>query len=85
MQMVSEKLGKGMKAGPSMAFRKGGSGAETAELKETVARYKKKVKELEDYSDNLQSEMNKAQEKLVAEIEEKNNVNFFVLLSNNRF
>jgi len=42
------------------------------EVKDTVLKFKKKIKELEDYSVNLQKDLSETQEKLMSEMEEKN-------------
>ena len=74
IQMISEKLGKGSKATTNVTIRRFESNEETAELKESVAKYRKRVKELEDYTETLQTELTTIQDKLMSEMEEKNKV-----------
>lgn len=77
IQMIAEKIGKGVKTTSNITIKRYEGGEEVGELKENAARLKKRVKELESYSDSLQAELTAAQDKLMAEMEEKNKVKSF--------
>ena len=76
VQLISEKLGKIVKTNATNFAGATGRKFETvediAELKDSLLKCKKKIKELGDYNTEQQKELTQTQEKLMKEMEEKN-------------
>ncbi len=55
------------------------TGVQIADLKENVAKQKKKARDIEEYADSVRKQLQEAQDALIAELEAKNKVHTTVI------
>lgn len=74
VQLIGAKIGRPtkLKGGGDIKVAKGDSSEEDTGLKDMLAKYKKRIQELESYSSEIQKELTQAQETLIGEMEAKN-------------